>query len=62
MKSADFFKECSRFVYSLATNSGYLLILGDFNTYWDCQRNAETKQLGDILRSTNLTQHVQERT
>jgi len=62
LKAADFFKECSGFVDSLATNSGHLLILGDFNIHGDCQRNANTKQLADILRSANLRQHVQERT
>ena len=62
LKAADFFKEFSEFVDSLATNSGHLLILGDFNIHWDCQRNADTKQLADILRSANLRQHVQERT
>ena len=31
LKAADFFKEFSGFVDSLATNSGHLLILGDFN-------------------------------
>ena len=30
--------------------------------HWDCQRDADTKQLADILRSANLRQHVQERT
>jgi len=62
LKAADFFKEISGFVDSLATNSGHLLILGGFNIYWDCQRNADTKQLADILRSSNLRQHFQERT
>jgi len=61
LKAADF-KESSGFVNSLATNSGHLLILGDFNMHWDCQRNTDTKQLADILRSANLRQHVQERT
>ncbi|KAK2151927.1 hypothetical protein LSH36_345g00012 [Paralvinella palmiformis] len=61
-KAADFFKEFSGFFYSLPTNSGHLLMLGDFNIHWDCQRNADTKQLADILRSANLRQHVQERT
>ena len=50
------------FVDSLATNSGHLLILGDFNIHWDSQVNADTKHLSDILRSASLTQHVQERT
>ena len=31
MKAADFFKEFSGFVDSLATNSSHLQILGDFN-------------------------------
>jgi len=62
LKAADCFKECSGFVDSLATNTGHLLILGDFNIHWDCQRNADTKELVDILRSANLRQHVQERT
>ncbi|KAK2138836.1 hypothetical protein LSH36_2340g00003, partial [Paralvinella palmiformis] len=62
LKAADFFKEFSVFVDSLASNSGHLLILGDFNIHWDCQRNADTKQLADIRRSANLRQHVQERT
>jgi len=47
---------------TLAAKSGLLLILGDFNIHWDCQRNADTKELVDILRSANLRQHVQERT
>ena len=37
-------------LFSLATNSDHLLILGDFNIHCDCQRNADTKQLADILR------------
>jgi len=40
----------------------HLLILGDFNIYWDCQKNADNKQQADILRSANLRHHVQERT
>ena len=32
-KAADFFKECSEFVDSLATNNDHLLILGDFNIH-----------------------------
>ena len=47
---------------TVTTNSSYLLILGDFNIHWDCQRNADTKQLADVLRSANLRQHVKERT
>ena len=62
LKAADFFKEFSGFVDSLSTNSGHLLILGDFNKHWACQRNAVTKQLADILRSANLRQHAKERT
>jgi len=46
----------------LLPNSGHLLILGYFNIHWDCQRNADTKKMADILRSANLRQHVQERT
>ena len=46
------------FVDSLATNSGHLLILGDFNIHWE----SDTKQLADILKSANPQQHVQERT
>ena len=38
------------------------MTLGDFNIRWDCQKNADTKQLADILRSANLRQHFQERT
>jgi hypothetical protein len=62
LKTVDFFREFSEFVDSLATNSGHLLILGDFNIHWDSQVNADTKHLSDILRSASLTQHVQERT
>jgi len=58
LKAADFFKEFSGFVYSLATNSGHLLILNDFNIHWNWQRNPNTKQLDDILRLANLRQHV----
>jgi hypothetical protein len=35
LKAADFFKEFSGFVNSLATNSDQLLILDDLNTHWD---------------------------
>ena len=35
-KAADFFNDFSEFVDSLATNSGHLLILSDFNIHWDC--------------------------
>ena len=38
-----------------------MLILDDFNIHWDCQTNADTKQLADILRSANFRQQVQER-
>jgi len=62
LKAADFFKEFWNFVDSLVTNSGRLLMLGDFNIQWDCQRNADSKQLADILIFANLNQHVQERT
>jgi len=55
----DFFKE---FYHFLSANSGYMLILDDFNIHWDCQRNGDTKQLADLLRSANLRQHVEERT
>jgi len=58
LNAADFFKESSRLVDSLATNSSQLLILGDFNILWDCQRNLDTKQLADILRSANIRQRV----
>jgi len=36
LKPANFFKEFSEFVDSLATNSGHRLILCDFNIHWDC--------------------------
>jgi len=39
-----------------------VLILADFIIHWNCQRNANTKQLANFLRSTNVRQHVQERT
>ena len=44
LKAADFFKEISEFVESVAINSGHLLILGEFKIYWDYERNADTKQ------------------
>ena len=62
LKAADFFGEFAGFFYSLATNGGHLLILGDFNIHWECQRNADTKQPADILKSVNLRQHVPKRT
>ena len=62
LKAANFFKEFSKCGDSIATNSGHLLILGDFNIHWNCQKNADTKQLADILRSANLRQHIEERT
>jgi len=55
------FKEFYIFVDFLATNNGHLLILCDFNILWDCQRNADTKQLAGILRHANISQRVHER-
>jgi len=60
LKVSYFFKEVLEFLDSLATNSGHLLILGDLNIHWNYQRNADTKQLADILRPANLRQLVQE--
>jgi len=56
LKAADFFWKSSE------TNIAHLLILCDFNIHWGCQKNADTKELDDFLRSANLRQHVQERT
>ena len=55
-------KNYLKFVDSLATNGDYLLILDDFKIQWDCQRNADTKQLPDILKPANFRQHGQENT
>jgi len=62
MKATEVLKEFLEFVDSLATNNGHMLIVCDFNISWDWERNADTKQLADILRSAYLRQHVQERT
>jgi len=55
-KAADFLKNISEFVDSLATNIGYLLFLGYINRYWD----TDIKQPADNFRSPNLKQHWQE--
>lgn len=62
IKSSDFFTEFAEFVDSIATSNDHLLILGDFNIHWDVPSNPDTRHLSDILRSANLTQHVNERT
>ena len=37
-------------------------MLGDFNVHWDPQDDTDTRCPFEILRSTNLIQHVQRRT
>jgi hypothetical protein len=42
--------------------SGQLHIVGDYTIHWDCNENATTKRVLDILDSTNLVHHVSEPT
>ena len=53
-KARDFFEEVSEFIDSLATSNAHLLILGDFNVYWDSQEDADTTCLSEILRPASL--------
>ena len=48
--------------YSFATNGGNILISGNSDRHWNCQRNANIKQLGDFLKRATPRQHAQERT
>ena len=45
----------SGFVNSLPTNSGHPLILGNFNINWDCQRNANTRDDDNLIKSVNVS-------
>lgn len=53
-------KEFSRFVESFDRQNDPLLILGYFIIQCDWQRDEDTKQQADILRSINLRQNVPE--
>ena len=46
------------FIDTLASQTGHLILLGDFNIHWDMN----TKKLVELLASSNLTQHVHEST
>ena len=57
-----FITEFALLLESLATATGRLVIIGDFNIHWDDNNNYEQKQLKELLEMHNLHQHITEPT
>ena len=53
-----FIDELSQFLESLASTSGRLILVGDFNVHWDVADNNERVKLADLLDMYGLAQHV----
>ena len=62
VRNHDFFEEFASFIDTLASQTGHLILLGDFNIHWDIKDELNTKKLVELLASSNLTQHVHEST
>lgn len=58
IQKTEFLNEFTDLLEHTATWTGQLIITGDFNVHWDCETDAERKQLADILESFGMTQHV----
>ena len=54
----QFLEEFTKYLDELATMSGKLLVLGDFNIHMDNHADATAQDLRDLLYSFNLEQHV----
>ena len=57
LKSA-FISDFSDLLETVATSSGKLVVLGDFNIHWDIQSDKETSDFASLLDSFGLEQHV----
>ncbi len=57
-----FLKEFADLLELSTTQSGRLVLAGDFNVHWDKKDDAERNQLEKLLDSHNLVQHVREPT
>jgi len=55
---ADFFMEFEDMTDTLHSNSGKLLICGDFNVHVDATSNINSQKLQSILNSKDLVQHI----
>ena len=62
IKRTEFLEEFKDLLEILASTSGKLLIMGDFNIHWNSINEHETKELSNLLSSYNLLQHVNEST
>ena len=62
VRNLDFFEEFGSFIDTLASQTGHLILLGDFNIHWDIKDELNIKLLVELLASSNLTQHVHEST
>ena len=58
IKKCTFISELGDLLESIATLSGKLVLLGDFNVHLDCNTDPESQQLTSLINSFNLTQHV----
>ncbi len=53
-----FLSELADLLELTVTQSGRLVLAGDFNVHWDCQHDAERNHLVSLLNSHDLVQHV----
>ena len=58
LSKSDFIEEFSDLLEHEATQSGKLLITGDFNIHWDNEKDNEQAQFATLLESFELEQHV----
>ena len=62
VRNHDLFEEFASFIDTLASRTGHLILLGNFNIHWDIRDELNTKKLVELLASSNLTQHVHKST
>ena len=58
LSKSDFIEEFSDLLEHEATQSGKLLITGDFNIHWDNEKENERAQFATLLESFGLEQHI----
>ena len=59
LKNSMFLEELSDYLESVATLSGKVVLVGDFNVHWDNPQNTERIELATLLDSYDLKQHVE---
>ena len=60
--TSQFVQDFSQYIDSLATSTGRLLVVGDFNVHFDKTNDQNTRMFRDAIDSLNLNQHINEPT